>query len=434
MVVPAAERRPVGWFVVLLLLGLPHYAAAQQGLSLSVDAGLGALAGRPTSTFESVLRIREGGLALGVGARLHVGLNDGRVRRRDWDEPSDFVHILRYLRYRRRLAAWVVNLDLGELRGVGFAHNTLLREYSNLADIDHPHGGLQIALEHDLLRLRLLVDDLVRPRLVAAHLAFFAGIDQRTRLGASFIADPRAPLTRTATATEPIDARGYLRTDDVLLTAFGLDAEHALYARGAKRFAVYADLNGQVSGRATERGGAGLHLGVSAQLGVFSAQGEYQVIGPGYQPGYFDTFHDVDRYQGSLSAQPTNAPSLVRPKLISIGEAGWRQGALGQFNLEFARWQAKFGYSYAPPLDAHRLWSRLVVRAAERVDLALLIVARGLEHGADGVIILGESRWRINKTFYLLGQYARRFILDPTSAYFRPYHAVNFAFGAGWAG
>ncbi len=89
---------------------IPRGAQARGGqeklLSLGGDIGFGGLGGTAYATVQTGVDIREGGLAVGLFGRMRLALHEtsgeGLLRKRDFDEVSDFVHIQRYATDRRQ--------------------------------------------------------------------------------------------------------------------------------------------------------------------------------------------------------------------------------------------------------------------------------------------------------------------------------------------
>ena len=77
----------------------------------------------------------------------------------------------------------------------GRGHGTLIRDYSNVADPDHPHAGLHLRVGGERWRFEAALDNLIDPSVVAARVSARPVSKARAlQVGASLVIDPRAPL------------------------------------------------------------------------------------------------------------------------------------------------------------------------------------------------------------------------------------------------
>lgn len=415
--------------------------AAKRASAFSVtgDAGVGGVGGVAFATFQTGLSIREGQLAVGLFARLRIAMQatpDGAVRQRDWDEPSDYVHLLRYFHYRHRFGkSLTVHVRLGEERGISFGHGSIIRDYTNLADADHLHTGLRLNFDHKRFGVSALIDNVLSPALVAgrAWVAPAAKIPQ-LRLGATFAIDPQAPqaIVVDADGTRHVDGAFNLQANGAVVAQFGIDAEYTFGDRAGARLTPYADLNSSVEG-------VGLHLGATGELPLdkrklirLSAQAEYSVSSAGYAPSYFGTFYDLERYQSSFSDVNSRYPkaSALARKAYGIN------GTLLQVGLTVLRkTELKVGYAFHPGPDAHQLWLSARVTPISRLSVGALVLARGLGQGNEGagLAAMAETRVRIFENLYGLGQYTRSWSLDSQSRYYSVLQSFNVGVGGNWS-
>jgi hypothetical protein len=440
--------------VAILLWPAPAGAQARDGgVTLAGDLGMGALDGKAWATVQTGVDIRERNLALGLFGRVRLRLQEvegeGAVRRRDWDEATDYVHILRYLHYRRSFGALRLEAQEGEIGGLTLGHGSLIRDYSNVADPDHPHSGLRLRLESPRLVGEALIDNFVRPSVIGLRLeAVPASALPRLRLGFTAVVDPRAPLAirRGAAGERVVDSAWNLQADGEALALLGLDVEHRWVARDGEAWQVtpYADL-------ASSLHGVGLHLGSSGRVRLgrgrrpfLGGQLEYRASSGGYAPAHVETFYDLERYQAALSLGDPGSPAARaagagEPKLAGLkGGLYGGHGLLAQLSLEHERLvRVRLGFSRRPGPDANTLFVRVASAPSARLDLGLLIVARGLgQVGADATALaaMAEARLALTRNLYALGQYARVWSLDPASRYFSILQSFNASLGATWSG
>ncbi len=413
-------------------------------LAISGDMGMGGLGGAAYATFETGIDIRERALALGLFGRLRLALQDvqgdGRVHSRDWDEASDYVHILRYLQYRHTFGggAGAVKLEAqeGELLGFTLGHGTLLRDYSNVANPDHPHSGVRLRVEGERLAGEAFVDNFLSPAVVGLRVDGAPAPQlPRLRFGASVVIDPQAPevVRRGADGLRAVDSAWNLRAETDPLTLLGFEAEYTFGDLDRVRVTPYGDFN-------TSLHGIGLHTGASARFRVgrrviLGGQLEYRVSSGGYSPAHVETFYDVERYQAALSASPgARATELTKLGGLEAGLYGGH-GVLGQLGVEVDRWaRVRVGVEHRPGPDATSLWVRASTSPLPRLDLGVLVLARGLgEGGSNGVAAMAEGRLQITRWLYALGQYSRLWSLDSASRTFGILQSFNLSAGAIWS-
>ncbi len=424
-------------------------AFGQRALSAGADLGMGAIGDVAHATVESGVEVREGGLTVGVFGRVRLPMaGDERVRQRDWDEASDYAHLLRRFDYRRRFDQISVQFLAGELHGVTLGHGTLIRDYSNIADPDHPHPGARLELSHPRFDISLMVDNFVRPSVVAGRAAVrpVAALEALSA-AASVVIDPRAPrqVALDSQAQRRVDRAYNLVTDDGVLGLVGVDLEYRIGRQGQGTITPYADFNTALYDVDGLGGGLGVHAGLSGKLPLkwrrlsLSGQLEYHFSSAGYTPAWVQTFHDLDRYQASLAfddpARVGAADQATKLSAAANGDGG--HGFVAQVALEAGRLvRLKVGFGRQGGPDSNRLWFRLSSSPVRRLTLGSLLVMRGLGEGGAGagVAAVAEARVRLTDYLYALGQYSRIWALDDGSRYYRILQSFNLAIGSSWSG
>ncbi|MCC6748647.1 MAG: hypothetical protein IT371_13385 [Deltaproteobacteria bacterium] len=431
--------------LVFWLAGAVPDAAAERRLVLSGDAGFGGMAGMAQSSLALGVEVQEGGLSLGLFGRVRFVLDrdrdEGPLRRRDWDEVSDYVHLLRELRYQRSFGRTELDVRVGEQAALTLGHGTLVREYSNLGDPDHLHSGIAVELVRPRFDVRAFLDNFIHPSLVGARLGLrpFARAP-RLGFGASFTIDPRAPVRveTDARGVRQVDAAWNLETEHRTLTHAGVDVQVVLGNPDRGQVTPYADFN-------TSFYGVGMHLGGMGRLplgrtGVtLTGQLEYHVGTGGYAAAYVQTFYDVDRHQASLNLPDPARPDAAAhgPKLAALGRGLFGgHGALAQLGVEApGRVTLRAGFEHQAGPDPNRLWVRFGAQPADRLNVAALLLLRHLGPGAapGGVAAAVEGRFRVTRFLYALGQYSRLWSLDAETRYYGIVQAFNLGLGGNWS-
>jgi len=415
------------------------------------DLGFGALGDKAYTTIQAGLDIHEGRLSLGLFGRVRVlsqnhAEGEETIRERDWDEVTDFLHILRYVEYKRTFNTVTLNARAGELMGFTLGHGTMIRDYSNIADMDHPHTGVSVKLTHEMFDVAAMVDNLARPGVVAARLAVrpFKELPDFT-VGTSGVMDPTAPfqVRPNAAGERPVDSAWNLRSETEVMGMAGLDMSYTFGAKKTGTLMPYLDVN-------TSFMGAGVHMGFIGRLpvhkGSLAFQAEYRGGSSSYAATYMDTFYDIERHQAGLTfADPAEAARDHRnPKLAGLGRGIYGgsgallQAGLNIKNLGRSRFNGHFkvGYSFRPGPDAHSVWLRISSRPISRLDLGMMMMMRGLggpHEDANGIVALAEGRYRIMDNLYALAQYSRTWSLQEDTRYFGILQSFNISVGTNWS-
>jgi len=257
------------------------------------------------------------------------------LRKRDWDEPQDWLRFIRYIRYgRKRDPLYVV---AGQLWGATIGHGTLVNRYANSLSLDHPKFGLAVDVNTTYFGIESFADSLANPTVVGGrvYLRPFGEtpIARGLAIGASLVTDRIAPLTVPGAADEQGNLQiGQSRT----LYALGVDIEYELLRNSLISLVPYVDGN-RLAGA-----GNGLHIGVLTTVNFpipifdvgLQARLEYRVMKPGYLPEYFDQLYDLGRFQHAAGSSKLPKLRVAEAALAAGGKT--IQGYYGELAFNFA--------------------------------------------------------------------------------------------------
>ncbi len=408
------------------------------------DLGFGVIGADVFTTLQLGADIREGDMAAGFQAALRlrtVSSGEDResvIRREDWDEPSDFANIIRYLTYGKDLGFLAFGLNIGVLCPAQLGHGTLLDNYNSMVDLNYNHSGFQAALRHEYFGFDFVMDDFVAPKILALRLeAKFRGF----AFGVTGMTDLRAPSRvlldddgeRRVTKTRKL----YVETEP--LGFVGYDASYTVGDKKGFWLKPYFDNNWVVGG------GGGLHVGVQAG-GVFfggklqlGGRAEYRVGWNEYAPGYVDLFYDIQRYQISLGDSwrarregSLETKSAILSTFPSVAHGGkWEAG----ISYERLFW-LRFAYHLREGPLGDMTFLEVGVPYGRRWVFSGLLAKTGLfdkdsMSKADGLLAAAEARVEILKHLYVLGQFRYLYGLDNEGLY-RGVVLANLAIGARW--
>lgn len=305
----------------------------------------------------------------------------GVLRKADWDEPSDFGQIIRYLRIAGDDSA--LGLRVGRFRKYSLGLGHLLSRYSNQENPDYHPAGAWGRAGMGPLRLEAFASDIFGARLIAAEAALDFGrllsnapeVAGRYQVALSFAHDfglaagRTPPLTLMHIDVSAVFARS-ASTRAMLLTGVGwrLNPLHA----------------GALFGGAVETSLGALKLSVKAEL-----RKQYG----GFRQGFFNANYELSRYAGT----GFSGVSLLDERLPDTfsGYAEVRMGAQAAFSLDMGFEYFAFGRADADASLALETFGprfTWVLRASA--------VGMGVTPRYSAQV---EARVRLFSSFYVLG-------------------------------
>lgn len=303
-----------------------------------------------------------------------------RVRREDWDEVSDFGKIIRFFSIGRKEDNFY--LTLNSLRPATIGHGQILDKYQANIDVDRSMLGLIFDAYNDYAGFQFQMNDVMwfdpdNVNKVIGGLAFVKPLSLFSdhwfatsfSVGAEYLTDLRAPKCIKKSADGPcVKGSGYaagfdpytgeyyddsfIRTDSVTglpyveettVTAAGLSVEAKVLKVG--RFAD-VKLYGTYHQFLNEGGGAGAAGGMLGRfnagtkwISAFRIRTEYRNFGDGFQPAYFDSLYETEKYSFAAENTPYQTTPTKFQAVFGDPENGFERESLGTrhgYNLEFS--------------------------------------------------------------------------------------------------
>ncbi len=397
-------RSRIGQTLFLMgVLALPRMGRAEEETTLresaapswgqvSASVGVGLLGGDPITALQAGLDLREGRFALGLAADLRIKVADlggpGSVglRTRDWDEPSDYAHVIRYLSYWREDEPLSFGVALGEAVDETLGHGTLMGHYVSLADLDSPHTGAHFLLAHRFLDLELLAGDFVHPNLLAGRLALRPIPSHRPlSISVEGLLDLRAPGTQQGAPGLVLVLEERIQTGRLTLVPWLDLAWESL-------------------------GGMGLALGgrTDLRLGRWSlgVGGAFRLSVGAFAFDYADSLYDVQRSQFGLAQGATQAPKAA----VVAGLTGVESGAVWSFRISRrGTFSLSVGYELKRPELGDGCWLDLQVPYGHGFVAGLFLAKTGLRRSEDwqsapGLLAGFDARLRVWRFVFLAGR------------------------------
>lgn len=277
------------------------------------------------------------GIGLQLPLRLRVIDNDpknpndylGILRREDWDEPSKYLRVIRYVYVGQADKRGPFYVRVGELQGLTIGHGTIMYRYYNDIDVDSWHTGVDAAVNIGAFGGEAMISDVANPyvaglRFTVRPLELALGDAwpwHKLVVGANVVADGRAPLQlRTTPIAVPasggppgastsstgvavaLDSGNHpIVSRARALGIFGLDLGLEVVSTELLSITPYSDLNKMT----IVDKGWGWHLGILWELRLpllidtltIDARTEYRRVTGDYIGPYFDTVYEIERYQ-----------------------------------------------------------------------------------------------------------------------------------------
>jgi hypothetical protein len=296
------------------------------------------------------LRFLDGALGIGLGVPLRFEIfnfandpttgaplltkNLGKFRVEDYNSFHDFGRVLKYVTYGRKEDNLFISAGQRYSSSVG--HGAITRRYAPNIDIDYPRASAQVDAYNDYGGFELMTNDLLEWNQLSGlaflkPLSFFKPenlIAKTLSIGVSAGLDWKAPwdLKRdAATGTRILDADGRLSADNRAAALIGFDIEAKVVKTTNIDIKPYIDYTMLLGGD------GGLTLGFLGRFNVgektisaFRVVAEARYLGNRYQPSFFDTFYEFDRftYQAKDFRNSGDTFALFLPKQKFVLEKG----------------------------------------------------------------------------------------------------------------
>jgi len=300
-------------------------------------------------SFELDLAIKRFALGLGTPVNLVVydsskGLklfpNGMKLRAQDYQGIYNYVKFIRYLTYGVKEGAFYLNLSTQGTVTIG--HGDAVRRFVPNIDVDHTVLSAELDAKFKYGGLESFIGDVLHPNRLVGGLLYlkpFGFADsiflQRFSVGLSYAADFTAPyklqkdINGIPVLTASTDHEPFVPkvAESRQLHIVGLSVESKIVRTenvDIKPY-VYANqmiVSGGPTGTATQKLGTGGAIGFLGRFG-FGDHGRHalRLVGEGrdfqnnYEPGYFDTFYSIQRYQ---YFGPNDNPAQSATKLFDM--------------------------------------------------------------------------------------------------------------------
>lgn len=295
----------------------------------------------------------------------HGTKNMWEIRRRDWDEPSDYSRIVRFIKYGRKDDRLYLNITT--LSSSTLGHGTVMRRYIPNVDLNHKSMGIQFDVNHDYIGFQSTASNIFGPPVFGIMpfvrpFAPFSGnlLASSLSIGLTFVADSDAPITLKRinlpnylfsfpNGKPYVDSSNRLKYDSTFLYIWGIDA-HIKVVR-----TKHVDIKPYIDWSTMKDGGWGFTGGLLWRFSFgeniknfFTIRTDYRAFRPDYEPTYFNTFYEFQKYQYFMPSfsdydyRKGYYPTKLEEVLSRTGEI--RNGYYLELNYELSKYFA-FGTS-----------------------------------------------------------------------------------------
>lgn len=351
--------------------------------------------------------------ALEVGANLRLRLVDdgsrqrpedfgGLLRRRDWDEASDFGQLIRSLEIGD--AQSVVRVSAGPVRNKTLGLGHLVSRYSNQDNADYHPAAASAVVAYQAFHGELFASDVFGARLFAGELA----------LDLLRLLSPKYPdrLHLAASLAHDFGLAGGVTPDATLLQ---LDFDLLLVRSSALRLMAFAGGGARVQGTTDLGFEAGLSLD-SEISGAFSLGVKFEVRkhSGGFRPAFFGPGYELSRFAATGLSGPALASQSLPNSFGFYGELHVASGTAASldFALEYFAW----GRTDADLLGSLELIEHRLVASARFTVIGVgtsRIEGMGAGVFAPRYDLRTELRLRLLASFYVLAHGGTVFFPQP---------------------
>jgi hypothetical protein len=272
--------------------------------------------------------------------------NVGQIRQEDWDNWRDYFRVLNHAGWGRKEDFFFVNIAQEGAASIG--HGLIMKRYMPQIDIDTSRVGMQMDAYLDWLGgFEFYTNDITNWNMLGA-LAFVKPLAPFTTgfmgrslsIGFTFVTDTNAPrflqkankkggtvggdipTKYQRIALDPnLNDTVPLALETVAVSIWGIDTEIKLVKTKGADIKVYVDYSNMVDGGwGGAMGALGRFNAGTKIINAFRLRLEGRAFTGNYEPSYFDSFYEIDRWQflTGLNGYGSNGAGDVQTKYDAI--------------------------------------------------------------------------------------------------------------------
>lgn len=319
-----------------------EYPRPGQG-ELSGGLGLSWIDGEPFYTFNFTPEISFANLGVGLNLRLEFN-SEGKLRNENFNEFSDYLSIVRYVRY--GLKNDPLFIKLGAIDYYTLGHGSIMYLYNNSPGFDVRKTGLVFDIDFGTLGFESIYGQFaeagvfglrgyVRPLQFTSLGA--VPVIGNVEFGASYAADYHEKAGIISGIYNRANDEFQTGTDAGAINIIGFDIGFPIVSTRLLDVELYTDYTKIIDF------GSGIAAGVIVNVGglglvTASAKLERRFNNNQYIPAYFNSFYEVERFRiGGSSSNLQTPQTKVQALALANGDDGYfgalGVNVLGMFNI-----------------------------------------------------------------------------------------------------
>ncbi len=290
-------------FILVILLGIFTLSVTAQNKGIVTGgAGVNFIDGKAFYSLRLAPELALGKVGLGLDLRIDLD-STGSIRKENFNDASDFLSIIRYVRYGQKKDP--VFVSVGSLDHYTLGHGSLINQYNNSPSIDKRSIGLALDLDFDKFGFESIYSDFSQGSVLgfrgyARPLQFttLASIPVlgKMEVGASFASDFNEYAGVTSGYIDPADGKFVVLNDRKETQMFGIDLGFPIVRTSVLNVDLYADYAKIVDF------GDGASSGVLVSLsgmGLLTADVRFERrwMNDQFIPAYFNSLYEIERFR-----------------------------------------------------------------------------------------------------------------------------------------
>lgn len=288
--------------ILALLFSAGVFAQKTSSGNFTGGVGLNFIDGNAFYSFRLAPDLSIGKFGVGLDLRLDLD-STGSIRKENFNETSDFLSIIRYIRYGQKKDP--VYVSAGTLDNYSLGHGTIVNQYNNSPSLDKRSLGLALDLDFEKFGFESMYSDFsqggvlgvrgyVRP-LQYTTLAKVPLIG-KLEVGASFASDFNKYAGVLSGYVDPVTNEFVALNDQKATQIYGIDLGLPVVRTSIFKIDLYADYakimdfgDGASTGALFTFNGLGM-LSANVRL-------ERRWMNDKYLPAYFNSLYEIERFK-----------------------------------------------------------------------------------------------------------------------------------------
>lgn len=323
------KKLTLALFVLFTAFSVFPQTFTQDKNNLSGGLGMNFIDGKSYFAFRFTPEFSLSKVGVGLDLNLEVG-TDGKIRKENFNETSDYLSIIRYVRYGNKKEP--VFVKVGAIDGYTLGHGSIMYLYNNSPSFDARKIGLVVDIEFDKWGFESIYSDFSQGGIFGARgytkpLRFTplasVPVIGNLEVGATFASDfnkyagVRSGITNASGEFEAV-------VDDKSVSVIGFDMGLPLFTTSFANSMLYLDFVKFANAGSGTSAGVIFNLGAGGMLSA-SVKLERRLNGSEFIPSYFNALYELERFK-FISAANTVVSKYNALKASTTSDNGYFGG------------------------------------------------------------------------------------------------------------